>query len=54
MAGREKTSHLLADLPTPVTDTWILEDINLVHQILTAMEPKIQDLVLHCMTVKKL
>ena len=27
MTGRGKTSHLLADPPTPVTDAWTLEDI---------------------------
>jgi len=33
---REKTSHLLADLPTPVTDAWTLDDNILLHQILTS------------------
>jgi len=44
---------LLADPPTPVTDAWTLDDV-LLYQILTPMEPKIQDLFLHCMTVKEL
>ena len=37
VVGREKTSHLLADPPTPVTDAWT-----------STMESKIKDLVLHC------
>ena len=52
MAGREKTSHLLVDPPTSVTDVWTLDDNVLLYQILTTMEPKIQDLV--CMIVKEL
>jgi len=37
-----------------VTDALTLEDSNLLHQILTMMDPEIQVLVLHCMTVKEL
>jgi len=48
VAGEGKTSHLLVDPPTLVTDAWTLDDNILLHQILTMMEPKIQNLV-HCM-----
>ena len=34
-------------------DAWTLDDNVLLYQILT-MKPKIQDLVLHCITVKEL
>jgi len=51
VVGREKTNHLLAD-PPKVKDARTLDDNVLLHQILTTMELKIQDLVLHCMTVK--
>jgi len=54
VASRGKTSHLSADPPTPTTDSWTLDDNVLLHQILTSMVPKIQDLVLHCLTVKEL
>ena len=53
VAGREKTSHLLADSPTPVMDDWTLDDNIVLHQILTTVEPKIEDKVLHCMTMKE-
>ena len=53
MAIRGKTSHLLVDPPIPVIDAWTLDDNILLYQILTTMEPKIQNLVLHCLTVKK-
>ena len=52
--GREKTSHLFADPPPLVTDTSTLDDNVLLHQILTTIEPKIQDLILHCITMKEL
>ena len=45
---------MLADLLTLVTDAWTLDDNILLHQILTMMELKIPDFVLHCMTVKEL
>ena len=51
--GWEKVSHLLADPPTPVIDA-SLEDNNLLYHVLTMMKPTIQDLILHCMTVKEL
>jgi len=54
VAGRENTSHLLAKPPTPVTYAWTLANNILLFQILTSMKLKIQDLVLHCMTVKEL
>ena len=54
MAGREKTSYLSADPFIPVTNASTLDDNVLLHQILTTIEPKIQDLVLHCMIVKEL
>jgi len=54
VVGREKTSHLLADSLTLVTDAWTLEDNNLLHQVLTTIEPKIQDLVLRCVIMKLL
>ena len=53
VVGRQKTNHLLADHPAVVTDAWTLDDI-LLYQILTTMKLKIQDLVLHCMTIKEL
>ena len=37
-----------------MTNAWTLNDNVLIHQILTTMKPKIQDLVLHCITVKEL
>ena len=49
-----KASHLLTDPPTPGTNVWTLEDNNLLYQILTPIEPKIQDSILHCVTVKEL
>ena len=54
VAGRGKTSHLLVDSPTPLTNPWTLEANNLLHQILTTIEPKIQDLVFHYVIVKEL
>ena len=54
MASRGKTSHLLANPPTPVTDAWTLDDNILLYQVLTTIEPKIQDLILHCMIVMEL
>ena len=54
IVDRGKTSHLLADYPTPVTDAWILDDNILLHHILITMKPKIQDLALHYITVKEL
>ena len=54
LCGWSWTSHLLADPPTPVTDVWTLDNNVLLHQILITIELKIQDLVLHCMTMKKL
>ena len=54
MAGLKKTSQMLAEPPTPVTDAWTLDDNIIQHQISTMMELKIQVLVLHCMTVKEL
>jgi len=57
VADRGKTSHLLGDSPTPVTDAWTLDSLDdniILFQMLITMEPKIQDLVLHCMTVKEL
>ena len=54
VAGQGKTSHLLADSPVPITNGWTLDDNILLHQILAMMELKIQDLVLHCINVKKL
>ena len=54
MAGRGKTCHFLVDPHTPVTNAWTLNDNILLHHLLTTMEPKIQDLILHCMTVKEL
>ena len=54
MVSHEKTNHLLADPLTPVTDAWTLKDNNLLHQVLTTMELKVQDVVLHCVTVKEL
>ena len=42
VAGRGKTSHLLVDPPTLVTDVWTLDDNILLHQILTTMERKIR------------
>ena len=53
VARREKTIHLLVDPPTPMTDAWALEDTKLLYQVLTIMEPKIQDLILHCLTTKE-
>ena len=37
-----------------MTDAWILEDSSLTHQVQTTIEPKIHDLVFHCVTVKEL
>ena len=54
MAGCGKTSHLSAGPPTLVTDARTLEDSNLLHQVLSMMEPKIQELVFHCVGVKEL
>jgi len=45
VAGRENTSHLLEDPPTPVINAWTLDNI-LLHQMLTTMKPKIHDLIL--------
>ena len=41
VTGREKTSHLLADPPTLVTDAWTLDDNILIHQILTTIGLKV-------------
>jgi len=54
VAGQEKISHLLVDPSTPTTDDWTLDDIVILHQILTTMEPKIYNLVFRCMTMKEL
>jgi hypothetical protein len=52
--GRGKIGYLLVVPYTPKIDSWTLDDSNLLHQILTTMEPKIQDLVLHYVTVMEL
>jgi len=54
VTDRRKTIHLMVDPPTPVTDAWTLDDNVLLRQILTTIEPRIHDLILHCMTVKEL
>lgn len=41
-----RKSNLLMDPPALTTDAWTQDDIVLLHQILTSMELKIQDLVL--------
>lgn len=54
VANREKTNHFLTDPPSSIADAWTHNDIILLHQILTTVEPKIQDLILRCVTVKEL
>jgi len=50
----EKNNHLYTDPPSSKIDEWEREDAALFGQLLNIIKPKIQDLVIHTSTVKKM